>query len=136
MIDREKLQLAFAYAILPYAQETALEDSVDDPLNDPFVIETAAFLTQEVIDSNLNITDELADLDDDELEDQPITQLVAPHLQELLSSDDPLAIISTTIQLYTAPPPGPETHQHLRNGPCEVLLMTILTNSCAIGSFH
>ena len=91
-------------------------------MGDSFVIETTKFLAQELIDSKIEITDDQADLDDEDLENLPITQVLSYHIIELLSPPEPLNIISTIIQLYTSPGPGPETHYHLRNGPCEVSL--------------
>jgi hypothetical protein len=120
VVDREKLYTAIAGAILPYTEETAPEDADGDPLNDPFVIETATFLVEEIIYSGIDITDEQAELDGEELENLPITQILTPRLNELLSPKDPLQIISAIIQLYTSPDPSPERRQHLRNGPCEV----------------
>jgi hypothetical protein len=118
MLDRERLQAAIEEAILPYAKET--EDADGDPLNDPFVVETAAFLTQELIYSKADITEEQADLDDEDIENLPISNILTPHLLELLSPKDPISIISTIIQIYSAPEPDPEIHRHIRNGPCEV----------------
>jgi len=91
-------------------------------MGDSFVIETTKFLAQELIDSKIEITDDQADLDDEDLENLPITQVLTPHLIQLLSPPDPLNIISTILQLYIYPGPGPETHHHVRNGPCEVSL--------------
>ena len=120
MLDREKLQASIEEAIFPYAKETAPENQDGDPLNDPFVVETAIFLTQEVIYSKLDITEEQADLDDEDIENLPISHTLTPHLIELLSPKDSISIISTIIQIYTAPEPDPEIHRHIRNGPCEV----------------
>ena len=116
------MRAAIEEAILPYAKETAPEDADGDPLNDPFVVETATFLTQEVIYSKIDITEEEADLDDEDIEDLPISHILTPHLIELLSPKDPISIISTIIQIYIAPEPAPEIHHHIRNGPCEVFL--------------
>lgn len=118
MLDRERLQAAIEEAILPYAKET--EDADGYSLNDPFVVETAAFLTQELIYSKADITEEQADLDDEDIENLPISNILTPHLLELLSPKDPISIISTIIQIYSAPEPDPEIHRHIRNGPCEV----------------
>ena len=126
MLDREKLQAAIEEAILPYAKET--EDADGDPLNDPFVVETAAFLTQELIYSKADITEEQADLDDEDIESLPISHILTPHLLELLSPKDPISIISTIIQIYSAPEPDPEIHRHIRNGPCEVFYLPNLTD--------
>jgi hypothetical protein len=123
MVERLKLQLAIAHAILPFALETASEynstDS-DDPLNDPFVTETATFLTQEIIDSGLDIADDDAELDDEEVENLPLAHVLTPLLQELFSPKDPTAIISTIIQIYTSPEPDPDVHHRIRYGSCEV----------------
>ena len=119
MIEREKLQTAIEQAILPFASEASQEQN-GDPTDDSFVIETTTFLAQELIDSKIEITEDQADLDDEDLENLPITQVLAPHLIELLSPPEPLNKISTILQVYTSPDPGPETHHHLRNGPCEV----------------
>lgn len=123
VVDREKLYTAIAKSILPCIDEATQEDADDDPLNDPFITETATFLVEEIIYSGIDITDEQAELDNEDLENLenlPITHILAPRLNELLSPKDPLPIISAIIQLYTSPDPGPEKHQHLRNGPCEV----------------
>jgi hypothetical protein len=122
MIEREKLQTAIEEAILPFANETSQEQN-GDVTDDSFVIETTKFLAQELIDSKIEITDDQADLDDEDLENLPITQVLSPHIIELLSPPEPLSIISTIIQIYTSPGPDPETHYHLRNGPCEVSLV-------------
>jgi hypothetical protein len=119
MIDREKLQRAVTRGILPYALETA-EEEEEDAYHDPFVIETASFLSQEILESGIEITDEQAELDDEELENLPLTNLLFPHLQELLSVKDPINIISSILQIYTAPDPDPELHRHVRYGDCEV----------------
>ena len=119
MLNREKLQRAIEEAILPFTKETAPDDA-EDYLIDSFVVETATFLTQEVIYSKIDITEEQADLDDEDIESLPITYTLSPHLHELLSPKDPISIISTIIQIYTAPEPDPEIHRHTRNGPCEV----------------
>ena len=120
MFDREKLQNAIAQAILPYTQEIIAEDiREEDPLMDPFVIETAAFLTQELIDSKIDISDDQADLDDEDLENLLIAQILTPHLRELLSAKDPMARISSILQIYTAPEPV-EVHRHVQYGECEV----------------
>jgi len=118
MLVREKLQSAIEQAITPYANETSEEVDVDQA--DPFVVETATFLTQELIDSKVEITEDQAVLDDEDLEGLPISHILTPHLQELLSPKDPLAVVSNIIQIYTSPEPDPETHKHLRNGPCKV----------------
>jgi hypothetical protein len=123
MIDREKLHSAIIQAITPYAKETAPEhiDTEDeDPSNDPFIIETASFLSQEIIDSGLDITDDQADLDDEDLENLPLFHILAPHIPELLSTTETSTIISNILQIYTSPDPESETHSHTRYGPCEV----------------
>jgi len=120
MVDREKLYQAIVKAIVPCAKETAPENlDEEDPLQDPFVIETATFLTQEILDSNIDITEDQEELDDQELENLPISNILTPHLEELLGADDPIRIISNIIEIYYTPEPEPEYH-HLRNGPCEV----------------
>jgi len=118
MIEREKLQTAIVQAISPFANEEIQEEGGED--DDPFIHETATFLAQELIDSKIEITDDQADLHDEDLENLPITQILSPHIIQLLAPSDPLNIISTIIQIYTAPDPDPETHPRLRNGPCEV----------------
>jgi hypothetical protein len=119
LMDREKLHSAFAHTILPYAQETASDKSDEGGLlNDSFVIKTAAFLTQEVVDSGLDITDDQANLDDEELENLPIAQLLVPHLQELLFVQDPIVIVSETLRIYTSEASEAD-HQRLSYGPCE-----------------
>jgi hypothetical protein len=121
MIDREKLHSAIVQAITPYAKETASEDiDGEDLLNDPFVIETASFLFQETLDSGLDITEDQADLDDEELENLPLYHILVPPIHQLLSTTETLPIISNILQIYTSPDPDPETHQHTRYGPCEV----------------
>jgi hypothetical protein len=121
MIDREKLQSAIVQAITPYAKETAPEDTeAEDPLNDPFVSETASFLFQEILDSGLDITDSQADLDDEDLENLPLYQILSPPIHQLLATTETLPIISNILQIYTSPDPDPESHQHARYGPCEV----------------
>lgn len=120
MLDREKLQSAIEQAIFPYSKDSAEEASEGEEGFDPFVLETSSFLTQELIDCEIEIIDEQAEMDDEDLESLPITHILTPHLQQLLSLKDPLAIISNIIQIYTSPPPEPETHEHQRNGPCEV----------------
>ena len=121
MIDRGKLQSAIIQAITPYAKETAPEDTDGDPLNDTFVIETASFLLQEILDSGLDITDDQADLDDDDLENLPLYQILSPPIHQLLATTETLPIISNILQIYTSPDPHPESHEHTRYGPCEVL---------------
>jgi hypothetical protein len=116
MLYREKLQSAIQQAILPYATETSEED-----VDNSFVTETAIFLAQEIIHSEIDITETQAELDDDDLENLPITQILTPHFQQLLSVQDTLSLTSTIIQIYTLPEPDPETHRHIRTGQCEVL---------------
>jgi hypothetical protein len=123
MIDRERLQSAITDAISPYAKETVPEDEddeVEDPVNDPFVIETANYITQEIIDSGLNIEEEQADLDDEDLENLPLYHILSPLLAELLSTPSSLQIMSNIIQTYFTPEPDPHTYRHIRNGPCQV----------------
>ena len=50
-----------------------------------FVIKTTKFLAQELIDSKIEITDDQADLDDQDLENLPITQVLSSHIIERLS---------------------------------------------------
>ena len=88
MLNGEKLQSAIEQAITPYANESS--EQVDVDLADPFVVETATFLTQELIDSKVEITEDQGALDDEDLESLPITHILTPHLQELLSPKDPL----------------------------------------------
>src|SRR5579862_2911630 len=126
MLDRERLYNAIATAISPYARESAPEDIEEDPIEDPFVIETATFLTQEIIDSRVEITEEQAELDDDDLENLPLSNVLSPHLIELLGIVDPIRIISNIIEIYYTPEPETE-HHHLRNGPCEVLSLRLLS---------
>jgi len=124
MCDKGNLQLAIERAIRPYTKEE------NDPFfegeltnsGDHFVSELAAFLTRELVDSNVSIRDDQAELDDEELERLPITQILVPHIKQLISPDDPVSIVANIIRIYTAPAPDPETHLHVRYGSCEVLL--------------
>lgn len=139
MVDRDKLKNAIARAILPYAQETPPpEESDDDFQVDQFVIETATFFSQEVIDAKIEISDDQAELDDEDLESLPITQILTPHLLDLLGPKNSVSIISNIIQIYTAPEPAPENHQHIRYGSCEVqpLLEPVDQFSYASDSCH
>ena len=127
MIDREKLQSAIAQAILPYTKETIAQDSneesadEDDDLNDPFVVETSNYIAQEVIESGIEIEEDQADLDDENLENLPLFTILSSLLRELLSISSPMSIISNIIQTYFTPEADSRTHCHIRNGPCEVL---------------
>jgi hypothetical protein len=131
MIDREKLQSAIVHAILPYTKETALQKSneesteEEDYSDDPFVVEMANYIAQEVIESGINIEADQADLDDEDLENLPLYNIVSSLLRELLSIPSPLPILSNIIQTYITPEPDPQIHNHIRNGPCEVLLLPI-----------
>ena len=122
MVERQKLQSAIAQAILPYARESKFEDYTDenDPFKDPFIVETAAFLTQEVVDSGLDIKDNFVELDDEDLENLPLTHVLLPPLQDLIPTKDPIAIVSNIIQNYTLAEPDLEAHHHVRLGECEV----------------
>ena len=138
MVDRDKLLNAIAHAILPYAQETSTEENDDDCQIDQFVIETATFLSQEVIDGKIEISDDQAELDDEDLESLPITQILTPHLLDLLATKNPVSIISNVLQIYTAPEPAPEIQQHIQYGSCEVqpLLESVNQVSYASDSCH
>jgi hypothetical protein len=114
MVDRDKLYEAIRQTIWPYADT----DNDDDATNDSFVTETATFLTQEIVDMNIEITEEQTELDDDELENLPISNL-SPHLTQILSVNDPIRLISSIIQLYCTPVQETQFH-HYRIGQCEV----------------
>ena len=73
MLAREKLKGAIEQAIVPFATETSGDD---DTTNDSFVVETAEFLTQQLIDNGIEIIDEQAELDDEDLENLKICQLL------------------------------------------------------------
>jgi len=123
MCDKGNLQLAIEQAIRPYTKEENGTFSEEESTNsgDHLVSEIAAFLTRELVDSNVSIEDDQAELDDEELERLPVTQILVPHIEQLISPDDPLSIVANIIQIYTAPAPDPETHFHVRYGSCEVL---------------
>src|SRR5579859_3411483 len=126
MIDREKLQSAIAQAILPYTKEPTPQDSneesadEEDYLNDPFVIGTSSYIAQEVLESGIEIEEDQADLDDENLENLPLFNILSSLLTELLSISSPLPVISNIIQTYFTPEADSRTHYHIRNGPCEV----------------
>jgi hypothetical protein len=129
MLDQGKLQSSIAQAIFPYSRDSVSEstdtysagDDIDN-LNDLFVTETAIFLTQEVVHSGLDIGQDLVELEDDDLENLPLVQVLVPRLEELIAPKDPIAIVSTVIQIYTSPEPV-EAHYHVRFGDCEVHIL-------------
>jgi hypothetical protein len=123
MLDQGRLQLSIEQAIRPYTKETDLlsEEEVLKE-DDPFVIEVASFLTRELVDSDVTITEDQALLDDEELENLPVAQVLLPHIEQLISPTEPLSTVASIIQIYTAPDPDPETQPHTRFGPCEVAL--------------
>ena len=118
MIDQEKLQRAVVQAILPYV---GVPENDEDPENDPFAVEAAKFLTQELIHSKVDISEDQAELDYEGLENLPITQILTPYLNDLLSPQDPVSIISSIIQIYMTSEPK-EKHPRVQYGPCEVFL--------------
>jgi len=123
MFDKGKLQLSIEQAIRLYTKENerfSEKESTDSDAD--FVSELAAFLARELVDSNVSITDDQAELDGEELESLPVAQILVPHIEQLISPDDPVSIVANIIQIYTAPAPDPETHVHVRYGACEVLL--------------
>jgi len=122
VLDRNRLYNAITTAILPHA--TRHEDDEELESEDAFIRETATFLTQEIIDSNIEITEDQAELDDEQLENLPISNL-SPHLNQLLDITDPIRLISNIIQIYYTAN-SEEPHYHIRNGPCEVSLSSLL----------
>lgn len=123
MLDQGKLQLSIEKAIRPYTSENGpfSEDGLTNT-EDPFAVETAAFLTRELVDANVSITEEQAELDDEELESLPVAQVLVPYIEQLISPKDPLSLVASIVQIYTVPDPEPETHAHIRYGSCEVPL--------------
>ena len=123
MLDQSRLRLSFEQAIRPYTKEhDPLSDEEVLKEEDPVVIEIASFLTRELVDSDVVITEEQATLDDEELETLLIAQVLVPHIEQLISPIRPLTTIASIIQIYTAPDPDPKTQPHTRFGPCQVVV--------------
>lgn len=123
MLDQGRLQWSIEQAIRPHTNETdPLSEQELPKEEDPFVIEVASFLTRELVDLDVTITEDQALLDDEELQNLPVAQVLGPHIEQLISSPKPLSTVARIIQIYTAPDPDPETQRHTRFGPCQVAL--------------
>jgi hypothetical protein len=118
-MDRETLERAIAKAIVPYAVDGGDMQVLEDPLEDEYVLDTAGFLATELIDNGFKFTEEDAELDDEDLENLPVSSILLPLIQQLLDPADPVRLLSNVIQSYLTPPTSlPTKHQPF--GPCEV----------------